>query len=662
VRTWTCADQKCRKANVPYRYTEDYEGFPAVPVCVVGNTGHGKSAYLAGTFKQLDTISNFNVWPGFLTDALDDVHYLAMRQRLARYESGEAEEGTTFQDIPEPVIVRCENIPRVGGCQLIFLDNAGEAFDDTSVKTMKSGPYLANVSTVVWLVSLTDGSGPDGRTTPHELIKTITSYRTAISNLGSTTKRQTVILTLTKGERFKTWPGFPESAKKILSDDLTDRESDPWAKLEIVHRDLHAWLLTTQYAGLLNQFIAGFKQVRVCIVSAQGREFDGIEQRSFEPKAILGPLFWLWRIERPGVWVEDGAKREFFLSLAEALRKEWAAGTVVRIQEGIHHLPAPVDLKRPITILGEGANRSATILRGRGGDYVFGIATAGTVAFENFTVERSADVGDVVRVMGGTFTAQSVAFRQGIASAEPDARSPIGNGLAAGKNSEIRLKACLFQGNGRAGLWGFGTAKLDLADCALQGNKHGLMLTAACTALAKRTAFESNRHHGILIHDKCRIEVAEGRSSANGKDGLRAIGTARVVLTGVVYKGNTGRGLELRDFAEAKIQDGQFSGNADGVVLIGDARAEMLRIEAQENAAGGVLAGERSGGTIANSNLASNATYGLHLSGDTTLEASACETRGNGKAGCLVDAGVHRRVRVAGCGTVSDLRRSRFGL
>ena len=661
VRTWTCPNPKCKKTNIPYRYTEDYASFPSVPVCIVGNTGHGKTAYLAGTFKQLDTISNFNRWPGFLTEALDDVQYLQMREKLSRYENGISEKMTDYYDMPDPVVIRCHAIPRVGGCQLIFLDNAGEAFDDTSVKTMKSGPYLANNSTVVWLASLTDGTEQGLPTPPQELIKTVVTYKTAIANLGASTKNQTVILTLTKGERLVSLKGFPASAKAILQDDLTDRAADPWAKLEIVHHDLRDWLLTTQYAGLINQFSVGFKQLRICVISAQGREFDESEQRSFEPKAILSPLFWLWRIERPGVWVEVGVKKEFFLSLSEALRIDWPAGAVVRIQEGVHHLGSAIELKKPITLRGDG-DRTGTIIRGRGGEFVFGIGTAGTVHFENLSVERIADVGDVVRIMGGTFTATSVAFKLGITPADPENKYPIGNGLSAGKNTTVTLKACHFQGNGRAGLWGFGSAKLELTDCSIHANKHGMILTAACAATVLRTSFDSNRHHGIWIHDQCRLDMIEGRSNANKKEGLRAVGTARIALMGVACVGNLGRGVELRDNTEAKIDGGQFHGNRDGIALIGESRAEIVRIAAQGNVVSGVVSQENSGGKLANATLTGNAAYGLHLGGNSTLDAKACETRGNTVGGGLVEKTVHGRVSVVDCGQILDKRRNRFGL
>ncbi len=412
---------------------------------------------------------------------------------------------------------------------------------------------------------------------------------------------------------------------------------------------------------MINQFTFGFKQLRICVVSAQGREFDESEQRSFEPKAILSPLFWLWRIERPGVWVEVGDKKEFFLSLSEALRSDWPSGAVVRIGEGIHYLAAAVELKKPITLRGDG-DRTATTIRGRGGEFVFGIGTAGTVHFENLTIERIADAGDVVRVMGGAFTAQSVAFKQGIVPADAGSKHPIGNGLSAGKNAMVTLKACHFQGNGRTGLWGFGSAQLTLADCVHSNNKHGLMLTGACVATALRTAFESNRHHGIWIHDQCRLEMTGGRLNANKKEGLRAVGTARIALKDVACVGNLGRGVELRENTVAKIDGGQFNGNRDGIALIGDSRAELMRIAAQENVVSGVASEGNSGGKIAEATLTGNTAYGLHLSGNSTLDAKACETRGNTLSGGLVETTVHWRVRVVDCGRILDKRRSRFGL
>jgi hypothetical protein len=664
---WHCTGPDCREhrqtgaeANIPYRYTERYDHFPPVPFCLIGGSGQGKTRFLVSLFDTLHQAASR--WPEFYPDPLDTLQFDMLQQKLQDYLAGQEEVGSTFADIPEPMVIRYSGIPRVGGCQVIFFDNAGEAFNESSATFRRTSGFLRRAPSVVWTVSLRerDAADPDRITDlrVYDLERVLNNYTTAMATLGGDPRTHTLVVTLTKGERLVNLPGFPDSARQLLdADDLLNAAADPWAKLERVSDDLLRWLTTTRYNGLLNRLRATFRTVRVCVVSAQGREFDPNEPpRNFEPKAVLAPLFWLWRTDRPTVTVERHGETAVFLSAAEAFAAVKPNSTV-RLGPGVHLLPAPVKLPVPISVLGDSPEQTFLVGSGTrpGEEFVLGVGSNGEVRLSNLTIERRGDVsGDVVRVMAGRVVAERVRFRGG---READEKSPIGCGLMIGRGAGGLLRHCTFQDNARTGLWVFtaGAEPVELAECTGRNNRTGLYVTQAGKVVADGCKWDGNRY-GVRVADQGRCVARGGGAANNRKDGVEVSGDGHVTLAEFVATGNTRNGLEFAKAAGGTVSGGKYTTNATGIHIGGQSKVTVERAEVSDNREDGVVFADQSEGALTGGTVAGNGGYGFSLLGTVTADCKDVRTAGNKSGGWRVAKTVPKLTRVANCGAGRDDR------
>lgn len=659
---WKCPTPDCGMENIPYRYTERYDAFPPVPFSLIGATAHGKTRFLVGLFKQLTRAADH--WPGFYADPLDIAQHDRLEEKLRRYEAGMEEDFTQVVDIPEPLVIRYRGIPRVGGCQVIYFDNAGEAFDESAAKLRHTSAFMKHAPAIVWIVSLREkgqfADDPDriGDVPPRSLERILGIYQQALSTLGGSPQTQTIVLTLTKGERLLDLPGFPDSARRLLQDDLLDTTTDPWAKLDQVSTDLFAWLRTTRYKELVNRLAETFKAVRVCVVSAQGRELQpGEVAVEFDPKAVLAPLFWLWRTDRPAVTVERNGTTAVYLSVAEAFAAGIPPGSTLRLGPGVHRVEVPLRLQGPVAIVGDGPEH--TFLIGTGSrpkeEFVLGVGGSGEVRVSQLTIERQGDLsGDVVRVMNGRFFANRVRFRGG---REQDEKSPLGCGLVIGRGASAVLRTCTFQDNARTGVWVFtaGTDTVEMSDCAGRNNRTGVYVSGAGKVTADACRWDGNRY-GVRVTDQGQFSATGGGVANNRKDGIEVAGDGRVSLTDFAATGNARNGVEFRDAAGGAIRGGQYTTNTTGVQVGGECRVELTGADVSDNRGDGLVFEDRSGGAVTGGTVAGNDGYGFQLLGGVTVDCKDVRAVGNRSGAYKVAKTVPRLTRVSQCGPGRDDR------
>lgn len=659
---WKCPNPECGMDNIPYRYPEQYHAFPPVPFALIGGTAQGKTRFLVALFDQLDRAAEH--WPGFFSDPLDATQFDRLRGRLQDYQSGQDEAFSMVNDIPDPLVIRYHGIPRVGGCQMIFFDNAGEAFQNSPAMFRRTSGFLKRSPAVVWTVSLREkGVLPDdpdriADLPLYDLERILNNYQQAMATIGDSPKGHTLILTLTKGERLTDLPAFPDSARRLLADDLYDTTTDPWAKLDTVSGDLLTWLATTRYRGLLNRVLATFKGVRACVVSAQGREFDpAAPPREFEPKAVLAPLFWLWRTDRPAVTVERNGISTVYLSVSEAFAAGVQPGSTVRLGPGEHRTDTPLRVLGPVSIVGDGVEH--TFLIGTGSrpkeECVLGVGGNGEVRLSNLTVERRGDVaGDVVRVLGGKFTADRVRFRGGRAESE---QSPTGCGLVIGRGASGGLRHCVFQDNARTGVWVFttGADRVELSTCTGRGNRTGVFVSGAGKVTADDCRWDGNRY-GVRVTDQGQFAATGGGAANNRKDGVEAGGDGRVSLAEFAATGNTRNGVEFVAAAGGTISGGRYTGNATGVQIGGQCQVQLRDVDLSDNRGDGLVFAEQSSGSATGGKACGNDGYGFVLTGEVAVDCRDVKAVANKSGPFKVAKTVPRLTRVSNCGPGRDDR------
>lgn len=665
---WKCPGPDCGMDNIPHRYTERYDSFPPVPFALIGATAHGKTRYLVGLFKQLTSAADH--WPGFYADPLDIAQHDRLEEKLRRYEAGMEEDFTQVVDIPEPLVIRYRGLPRVGGCQMIYFDNAGEAYDESAAKFRRTSGFMTHAPAIVWIVSLREkgqfADDPDriSDVPPRSLERILGIYQQAVSTMGGNSRDQTLVLTLTKGERLVELPGFPDSAKRLLQVDLLDISADPWAMLDAVSTDLLHWLRTTRYKELLNRLTETFKAVRVCVVSAQGRELQpGEAGGEFEPKAVLAPLFWLWRTDRPAVTVEHNGIMSVYLSVSEAFAAGIPPGSTLRLGPGEHRVESPLRVQGPITIRGDSLEHTFLVGTGSrpGEEFVLGIGGTGDIRLSHLTIERRGNVsGDVVRMMGGKLLADRVRFRGG---KEADEKSQVGCGLVIGRGAGGSLRHCTFLDNARTGLWVFttGTDVVELTECVGRNNRTGVFVTGAGKVTTDECRWDGNRY-GVRVTDQGQFTARGGGAANNRKDGVEVSGDGRVSLTDFSSTGNTRNGLEFQAAAGGSVSGGRFTNNTTGVQVGGQGRVEIDKAELSDNRGDGLIFDEQSGGAVTGGTVAGNDGYGFALLGTVTVDCKDVRMVGNKSGNWKVAKTVPKLTRVVNCGIGRDDRpRGIFG-
>lgn len=663
----TLADCPGRDFDVPNLYVKDYDKHPPLAMSIIGPTNHGKTMFIEGLLTHLE---EHVAWPRFSTQWMDETNMAEVRQRLRELRGTGAVARATGVVFPRPRILRLRNIPRVGGCQLLMYDTGGESFRNAEA-IQDAGRYVRHSAAVVWIVSLTDLQYPQ------ELSDFMTSYAAAMDRMGTDPQTQAVVIALTKGDRLANpgsypeavlkFPALPAEAKSFLEDDLLDPASgEAWDKLERVHVALEEWFAKTPLRGSINLMLDTFRSVKFCILSAQGSEAVN-EQLEFriQPRGILSPLFWLWRLAKPSVWVESAdGKRDMHYDFLAALEAAPEKATI-ELEAGTIALGAPLMLVKQLTIRGKGIGK--TRIDSSAEKYAFGIKSP-LLKFQGISFGRIGDApGDVFRVSGGRLAFESCEISGG-----KTGQSIPGDGIVVTGTGDATVLNCSILRNAASGISvREPAAKAVLRGTTLSRNQVGLTILAGNVELDKATIAD-NLKYGIDLKQDARLKAVETVCRKNGKAGLRLDkpsaaktpgkfdltleaanpvkftielrdftsdehtehgidlhGAGKLGGTNLTCRKNGQAGLRLADTATAEVAEGTFAGNQFGLVLAGDSRGVIRGVVCEGNLDSGIMFAGEAQGWVLNSTFRKHAAAGLRVEGKAVVEHAGNSFEGN---------------------------------
>lgn len=600
---------QCKEDGVPTLYPGDYDRHPAVPVCIFGPTGHGKTVFIEALLTHLEEKVP---WPDFAPQWMDQAGMRATRQRLQLLrEHGQLPDATAAV-FPRPQVIRLRNIPRVGGCQLLFYDTSGETFGD--IELLKDrGKYVRNSPAVLWLVSLAELEYPQ------QLTDLMTIYAEAMAGMGADPKSQIVIVALTKGDLLIDRPDFPAEAKHyLLNDDLdpaqTTTEGDPWRRLEAVSTAIETWMKGTPHRRIVALLKETFKAARFCVLSSQGAAAqDQVLQMELLPRGVLAPLFWLWRETLPVVWVELGPGKRFpFFALQEALTRA-PAGATVRLGPFTYTLPASLKVQKAVAIAGAGAD--ATVVRCAAEGFVLGIAVPkGEVTITGMSfIHTGTEPADVILVRKGSLVMQQCAVLGGIAA---NGKGPAGDGIRAADDSAVSLTACRIQQNQSSGVSGRDATRLDLKECSLRANGIDGLNAQGAAASVQRCAFAENIRNGIYFTGSVRAAVHESSCFKNGRNGIAAFLDAVVELVRNTCDENRLDGIVIKDRVQLTARNNSCAKNLQAGISIHDGvTGEVSDNKANENATSGIECEDAASPDVSANRCTKNRASGINYSG-----------------------------------------------
>ncbi len=617
----------CKEEGIPILYPREYDQHPAVPVSIFGPGGHGKSVFVDALITQLERRIT---WPNFSCQWMDTVSMLRVRDRLDAMRKDGVLPDTTEAIFPRPQILRLRNVPRVGGCQLLFYDTSGETF--RQAETLRdAGRYLKNSPAIVWLISLNDIEYQE------QLGDLMTIYATAMAQMGADPRRQTLILTLTKGDLLVDRPGFPDSARDFLTDDDLDPSTGAWGRLSTISKDLEKWLLESEHRNIVNLLKGQFRQVRFCILSAQGAASDGQQLvMDLMPRGVLSPIFWLWREMKSPVWVETGKTKTVYFSLREALA-EAPSGATVRLDGRVYPLEARLELSKPVTLAG--VSPEQTILRCSQSGFVAGIKSAGNVTLSGLTLEHTgAEPADVLRVFSGEVTLSQCHIRGGVYQAGASAGDGLfvtdtasvlvarclverneGHGISTRKSARLTVQETKALANGFSGAYISGGAAA-IAGSAFDENKqHGIVVTESAKVKLKAILARKNKKHGLLFEKECEVELLSCTVQWNEENGLMAEGSARIKGTKITSAGNRQAGFALAGRTDAELRECIGDQNTRAGIAVEDQAAPVLEGNVcRQNVGFGIVYTGLSAGRCVGNTSSANGGDGLKIAGKAT--------------------------------------------
>lgn len=606
--------------EIPLAYPHLYAQHPAVPVAIIGPRGHGKTAYIEALLTHLETRIP---WDDFACTWIDQNGLRETRERLRRLrEFGEMPDAS-LEVFPTPQVVRLQRVPRVGGCQLVFYDTGGEVFTDIE-SFQDAGRYVAQCKVVVWLVSLTDLRHRQ------ELSDLMTVYRTAVLAMDADPKEQTVILALTKGDVLNDrtaahqYHSLPDTARDFLDNDDLDPDGDAWGRLQKVSDAIRDWLPTVGQKQLVNLLKEEFKDVRYCILSSLGStppETD--DETKFEPapRGVLAPLFWVWQETLAGVVVEHRKGRDTYFGLPDAVAAA-PPGATVRLRAGTSVLTDPLQITKPLRIVGAGADQ--TVVTSAAKPFAVGtrVEPGQEVSFTGMTIEHTGPAtGDVVAAFGGGLALTDCVVRGGVVGPEPKAGT--GCGVVACKGASATLTKCVVRDNGGHGVHASGDGRLGATGCEFRGNtKDGAFLKSAAASLTGCRAVE-NQLSGVRVTGQCVADVRDCSAGKNKLSGLLADDDAEVTFSNNTCSENDHDGIALKDRAVVTLTRNKCLQNKQsGIAVhdnvsgtIGSADVAEDKNECSNNKKDGIEVGDEAAPAVVGNECRGNSRAGVRYSG-----------------------------------------------
>jgi parallel beta-helix repeat protein len=260
----------------------------------------------------------------------------------------------------------------------------------------------------------------------------------------------------------------------------------------------------------------------------------------------------------------------FSYSIADALAKA-PAGATIQLRAGIHRMPAPCRLDKPITLIGEGAEN--TVLRIR---YSKGFSHCG--------LSYSAD---------GALTLRNVAL-------VPEA---FGTDLEQSALLEVEAGTALIEGctfaSGGVGIRVRNSEGV-IRDCLFEDNSVGISISSSASFLIQSNTITGSRYSGIELWE----EVSE-TPQASLKNAIRS----NNCMDGA------GAGIAVYSAGNHHLQRNRCFNNDIGIELLSDASATLDENECRTNEGNGIHISDRVQARIINNSCSRNGASGMGISG-----------------------------------------------
>lgn len=381
---------------------------------------------------------------------------------------------------------------------------------------------------------------------------------------------------------------------------------------------------------------------------------------------------------RIAVPVADGAT--LIATLADA-----RPGAEIILPAGTVTLGAPLELDRPLTIVGAGLD--ATRLECAAEGWVVAVTADAVLTIRGITLAHVGEArADVVHVEAGHVLLEACRLT-GARRGSTD--SDGGHGIVVRGRARLDSTGCEIVGNDWHGVAFLGDDGGTARGNRCQDNRHGIAVGGSAEVELVGNTCHGNLLSGIAFFGQAGGTARENTCQANGDNGIAVVESARPELVGNVCHSNLGAGIDYSDEAGGAARENTCRGNhgsgiavgesaapalsrntcranaLSGIDYFGEARGAARENICQDNQEHGIAVGETAAPDVIGNVCRANAGAGIDLAeraGGTARE-NRCERNG---IGIHAEAGVRAQIDGNECrdnrtGDLVRERRSVFG-
>jgi len=166
-----------------------------------------------------------------------------------------------------------------------------------------------------------------------------------------------------------------------------------------------------------------------------------------------------------------------------------------------------------------------------------------------------------------------------------------------------------------------GTARAEITNSQISGNKAGIELGGSAQAEITNSTISGNEFDGIELLGTAQAKITNSTISENWDEGIKLLGPAQAEITNSTISGNRWAGIVLggtAQVAQVEITNSTISGNqGNGIELLGTAQAKITTSTISDNGADGIHLQSKAILRLTESHLLRNQGYGVsaHLPG-----------------------------------------------
>jgi parallel beta-helix repeat protein len=319
----------------------------------------------------------------------------------------------------------------------------------------------------------------------------------------------------------------------------------------------------------------------------------------------------------------------------EGAVREAQAGAILHLKTGEHRLSHPLELSKPLSLIGEGMGNTRVLCDGEA--HVIKLVGDGPFVLHDLSFEHLGSLwANVVEVAGGEINIRRCRFSGGVgvvgemktgaglflrnqtrglvANCEPVRNERIG--ILVGDQAQPTLEANSCQGNRVSGILVGDQAQPTLETNTCQGNGEGIGYTASAAGTARHNTCRAN-DHGISIIGQAKPVLEDNTVSDNEENGIIVGSVAHPTLEANTCQNNKLMGIGYADDAAGTARHNVCSANGSGIGVVERAHPTLEANTCQENLQYGLIYIDNAAG------VARNNAFSLNEPDDLYVESSA---------------------------------------